>query len=38
MGKYPFALGVAYLLVDKIFFDNRVEDPPIIPPGFPHDS
>ena len=38
ISKYPFLLGVSYLFIDKIFFDNPEKDLPIKPPGFPHES
>jgi len=38
IGKYPFLLGVSYLIIDKIFFDNAEPESKIEPPGFPHDS
>ena len=36
IGKYPFLLGVSYLIIDKIFFDNAEPESKIEPPGFPH--
>ncbi len=36
IGKYPFMLGVSYLFIDKIFFDNPKKESIIEPPGFPH--
>ena len=38
IGKYPFLLGVSYLIIDKIFFDNAEPESIIEPPGFPHDN
>ena len=38
IGKYPFFLGVSYLIIDKIFFDNAEPESKIEPPGFPHDN
>ena len=38
VGKYPILLGISYLLVDKLFFDNSEEEILIEPPGFPHES
>ena len=38
IGKYPFFLGVSYLIIDKIFFDNPEPESIIEPPGFPHDN
>ena len=38
IGKYPFLLGVSYLIIDKIFFDNPEPESIIEPPGFPHDN
>ena len=35
IGKYPFFLGVFYLIIDKIFLDNPKSTPMIEPPGFP---
>tara|TARA_B100001996_G_C18637253_1_gene584174 strand:+ start:406 stop:1569 length:1164 start_codon:yes stop_codon:yes gene_type:complete len=37
LGKYPFVLGAVYLLIDKVFLQES-EEPPTLPPGFPHDS
>ena len=37
LGKYPLMLGAVYLLIDKVFLQES-EEPPIKPPGFPHDS
>lgn len=36
IGRYPFLLGVSYLIIDKIFFDNPEPKSMIEPPGFPH--
>jgi len=38
VGKYPFLLGISYLFIDKIFFDNPEQESIIKPPGFPHDD
>ena len=38
IGKYPFLLGVSYLIIDKIFFDNAEPESKIEPPGFPHEN
>ena len=38
ISKYPFLLGVSYLIIDKIFFDNAEPESIIEPPGFPHDN
>ena len=38
IGKYPFLLGISYLFIDKIFFDNPEQQSIIEPPGFPHDD
>jgi len=37
LGKYPLMLGAVYLLIDKVFLQES-EEPPLKPPGFPHDS
>jgi len=36
-GKYPLVLGAVYLFIDKVFLQGS-EEPPPLPPGFPHDS
>ena len=38
IGKYPFFLGVSYLLIDKIFLDDPKSKPMIEPPDFPKDN
>ena len=38
VGKYPFLLGISYLFIDKIFFDNPEQEQIIEPPGFPHND
>ena len=35
IGKYPFFLGVSYLIIDKIFLDNSELESITEPPGFP---
>jgi len=37
LGKYPLILGTVYLLIDKVFLQES-EEPPQLPPKFPHDS
>ena len=37
LGKYPLMLGAVYLFIDKVFLQES-EEPPLLPPGFPHDS
>ena len=37
LGKYPLMVGAVYLLIDKLFLQES-DEPPIQPPGFPHDS
>jgi len=36
-GKYPLISVAVYLLIDKVFLQGS-EEPPTLPPGFPHDS
>ena len=36
LGKYPLMLGAVYLLIDKVFLQDS-EEPPKLPPEFPHD-
>jgi len=36
-GKYPLVLGAVYLFIDKVFLQGS-EEPPPLPPEFPHDS
>jgi len=37
LGKYPLILGTVYLLIDKVFLQES-DEPPTLPPKFPHDS
>ena len=37
LGKYPLMLGAVYLLIDKVFLQES-EEPPTLPPKFPHVS
>jgi len=37
LGKYPLILGTVYLLIDKVLLQES-DEPPTLPPKFPHDS